>query len=35
MPRPRNFISRSLVLGLVLGIALAVLAMLLGQWFPQ
>jgi hypothetical protein len=30
---PRNFISRSLLIGILLGIALAVLILVLAQWF--
>jgi hypothetical protein len=31
---PRNFISGSLLIGILLGIALAVLTLVLAQWFP-
>jgi hypothetical protein len=31
---PRNFISGSLLIGILVGIALAVLTLVLAQWFP-
>jgi hypothetical protein len=31
---PRNFISRSLLIGILLGIALAILTLVLARWFP-